>query len=491
MVLGRYSSVGWRALRRYYIPILLQWKIVKCLSLSIPSPPEREIFSVAPMMGHTNRHYHFFVRLFSKRAHLYTEMIPAAQIVNLYQSNPSALNELLRLPENSNPVCLQLGGYEIDTLAEAAAIGRDVFGYSGINLNCGCPSDAVLERSGGAALMRDPTHVAAIVQRMSDVLRDDQVTISVKHRLGVTEAASFSKDDTNWNDVETFQSCLNFVQIVSQAGCVQKFHVHARLALVGEWNSDDNTSSDLVADLATIKSKDSIESDNNDILLPKVDHKRRQYKAKLNSRKATIQNRKIPPLKPHIVQQLAEAMPHLEFVTNGGIQNLQDVQQILSQTTSSNMVGAMVGRAFINHPCSFAAVDELWDGHQPTQCTNKEKQYPTRKQILEAYIAYCEQEESRVLTTDPPPALITRLRRSLVAVPYTILHGEKGSEAFQRRIRKLIVRPERHSAIAILQAAMAEVPPETWQRPISEFFQHHPSYLEYQHRSGPLQRIIL
>jgi len=46
---------------------------------------ERELFSVAPMMGHTNRHYRYFFRQLSKRAHLYTEMIPSSQIVRAYK----------------------------------------------------------------------------------------------------------------------------------------------------------------------------------------------------------------------------------------------------------------------------------------------------------------------------------------------------------------------------------------------------------------------
>ena len=44
-----------------------------------------ELFSVAPMMGHTNRHYRYFYRLLSSRTHLYTEMIPASQIWAAYR----------------------------------------------------------------------------------------------------------------------------------------------------------------------------------------------------------------------------------------------------------------------------------------------------------------------------------------------------------------------------------------------------------------------
>ena len=51
----------------------------------------KELFSIAPMMAHTTRHYHYFWRLISKHTWLYTEMIPASQICSNYD------RELVRL----------------------------------------------------------------------------------------------------------------------------------------------------------------------------------------------------------------------------------------------------------------------------------------------------------------------------------------------------------------------------------------------------------
>eukprot|EP00571_Detonula_confervacea_P004845 CAMPEP_0172316648 /NCGR_PEP_ID=MMETSP1058-20130122/28971_1 /TAXON_ID=83371 /ORGANISM="Detonula confervacea, Strain CCMP 353" /LENGTH=194 /DNA_ID=CAMNT_0013031003 /DNA_START=118 /DNA_END=698 /DNA_ORIENTATION=+ len=173
----------------------------KCHSLA------QEHFSVAPMMAHTNRHYHTFFRFFSQHAHLYTEMIPAEKIVSLYNSNEDiesneALQELLginsAITTNSNmnmnrgPIILQLGGGNPQSLALASEVGARM-GYSGINLNCGCPSNAVSGRSGGCALMRNASHVAECVEQMSESIANvnTNVELSVKHRLGVRDASTY------------------------------------------------------------------------------------------------------------------------------------------------------------------------------------------------------------------------------------------------------------------------------------------------------------
>ena len=40
----------------------------------------RRLFMVAPMMAHTHRHWRVFFRLISRRAVLFTEMIPARRV---------------------------------------------------------------------------------------------------------------------------------------------------------------------------------------------------------------------------------------------------------------------------------------------------------------------------------------------------------------------------------------------------------------------------
>lgn len=452
--------------------VLLLMVVSSAAALSSTIPHEREVFSVAPMMAHTNRHYHTFFRMLSQRAHLYTEMVPATQIVSLYNDDKEKLEELLR--RNENNVILQLGGRDATILAQATAIGAS-YGYAGINLNCGCPSNAVSGRCGGASLMRDASHVATIVESMSNVLQDYNIPLSVKHRLGVAEAGTYDAAyDHEQDDEEAYKSCLDFCKTITLNGDVKKVQVHGRLALLGDFEASEEEKSAL-----WVPGEEEEEQPSKRI---KVDHKRVQYQAKKRARLATIKNRSVPPLRPNVVNELALTLPKLEFVTNGGIHTMDDVHDRLV-ASPPNMIGAMVGRAAINHPCAFAGVDALW-GNEPSVVP------PTRGQVLQAFADYCAEEEER-LQGRRSPSLIEALRRRLVAVPFTLFMGEEGNNAYQRRIRKLISRPQRHSARSILLAAMSFVPSETLDRPVSDFSLEVEDYSKYNPRSGPLQRSIL
>ena len=503
-----------------------------------------ELFSVAPMMGHTHRHYHYYFRHFSKYATLYTEMIPAGQVVSAYEqvlskqkqstsamarlcydeiqevlqsrerSEPCLLDSILKLmtpskglngPQNG-PIVLQLGGRNPELLALATAIGT-LYGYDGINLNCGCPSNAVSSgsRSGGAALMREPELVAQCVEEMSKAaermtravqsssLAEPSLSIpelSVKHRLGVHEAATYNAGaDHLQGDTESHQQCREFVRLVTLGSHVSKVQVHARLGLLGDFdaNSDNNDSEEERATL-WVPGQDSTSSASTS---KKVDHKRLQYRAKQRARQATIKNRSVPPLRPGVVDRIAEDFPHLRVVTNGGIQSIEDIEQRLRLDESLGrdkgvVLGAMVGRAAINHPCSFAGVDSLWVGDESRD------NVPTREDVLLDYIQYCQREED-ASGINYPDLSMAAVRRKLVAVPFHLFVGEAGNEGYQRRIRKLLSRADRYTSAGILTAALAEVPAESLIKPLNQFsttLEDIPVYTSSFKRSGPLQRMI-
>jgi tRNA-dihydrouridine synthase A len=76
-------------------------------------PADRRI-SVAPMMDWTDRHCRFFLRQFSPRVLLYTEMITAAAILRGDRAR------LLKFSPAEQPLALQLGGSNPAHLAIAA-----------------------------------------------------------------------------------------------------------------------------------------------------------------------------------------------------------------------------------------------------------------------------------------------------------------------------------------------------------------------------------
>ena len=163
-------------------------------------------FSVAPMMDWTDRHDRYFLRLMSKRARLYTEMVTADAI------RFGDRDKLLAYNKEEHPLALQLGGSDPSALAEAARIGED-YGYDEINLNVGCPSDRVQSGQFGACLMQDPDLVADCVAAMAAAVK---LPVTVKSRIGVDEQ-------------EPRAALFTLVEKCARVG-VGHFIVHARKA---------------------------------------------------------------------------------------------------------------------------------------------------------------------------------------------------------------------------------------------------------------------
>ena len=116
------------------------------------------------MMGYTDRHARYFLRLISKHTLLYTEMLTTAALLH------GDRDRLLRYHPAEHPLALQLGGSEPAALAECSRIAADA-GFDEINLNVGCPSDRVQSGRFGACLMAEPSLVADSSPRCSRPLR--------------------------------------------------------------------------------------------------------------------------------------------------------------------------------------------------------------------------------------------------------------------------------------------------------------------------------
>ena len=158
------------------------------------------------MMDWTDRHDRFFLRLISRHALLYTEMVTTGAVIH------GDRDRLLGFEPEQHPVALQLGGSDAGDLAEAARIGEG-YGYDEINLNVGCPSDRVQSGRFGACLMAEPELVADGVGAMR---RAVSVPVTVKCRIGI-------------DDQDEDEALENFVTTVREAGCTA-FIVHARKA---------------------------------------------------------------------------------------------------------------------------------------------------------------------------------------------------------------------------------------------------------------------
>jgi tRNA-dihydrouridine synthase A len=178
--------------------------------------PNAHTFCIAPMMDWTDRHCRFFLRLISRHARLYTEMITAPALMH------GDVPRHLAFDPAERPLALQLGGSDPAALAHAARLGER-FGYDEINLNCGCPSERVQTGSFGACLMAEPALVADCVRAMRDAVA---LPVTVKHRIGL---------DAN----EDYGFVRDFVGAVAAAGC-DVFIVHARNAVLKGLSPKEN-----------------------------------------------------------------------------------------------------------------------------------------------------------------------------------------------------------------------------------------------------------
>ncbi len=172
--------------------------------------------SLAPMMDRTDRHYRYLMRQITQHTLLYTEMVTSQAIIH------GDRDRLLGFSPVEKPLVLQVGGDHPTALSRCARLAMD-FGYDGINLNVGCPSDRVRSGNFGACLMTQPGRVAEAVAAM---MAASPLPVSVKHRIGV-------------DDCDRYEDMVNFVQTVAQTGC-RHFTVHARKAWLQGLSPKDN-----------------------------------------------------------------------------------------------------------------------------------------------------------------------------------------------------------------------------------------------------------
>lgn len=173
-------------------------------------------FCVAPMMDLTDRHARFLLRLLSRHALLYTEMITTGALIHGDRAR------FLCFDPSEHPVAIQLGGSDPGDLAHCARLAAE-WGYDEVNLNVGCPSDRVRNGRFGACLMAEPHLVAECVAAMAAA---SPVPVTVKTRIGIDRDESTDR-------------LYTLVEAVRAAGC-RTFIVHARNAWLDGLSPKEN-----------------------------------------------------------------------------------------------------------------------------------------------------------------------------------------------------------------------------------------------------------
>ena len=172
--------------------------------------------AIAPMLDWTDRHYRYFMRQITRHTTLYTEMVVADAIIH------GNRERLLGFNTTEQPLIIQVGGSDPKKLEIAATVCQ-AYGYSGINLNVGCPSDRVKAGNFGACLMQDKQLVAECTAAMQSAVT---IPVSIKHRIGL-------------GYMHEYAFLAEFVAAVAATGC-KHFVIHARNAILGGLSPKQN-----------------------------------------------------------------------------------------------------------------------------------------------------------------------------------------------------------------------------------------------------------
>lgn len=327
---------------------------------------EQKSLHIAPMLDVSGREFRQLMRILSRRAVLWTEMVVDTTIIHTNEMDYHLDYER----ENSHPIICQIGGNDGDLVRKACETIKR-YEYSGLNLNLDCPSNRVAgKRQFGAALMKQHEIAEDVVLAMHEATgfrphadegveakdTNEHCHISVKCRIGVDE-------------MDTLDDLVALIRRL-KTNC-RTFFIHARKAILGG------------------------------LLNP-------------------AQNRSVPPLDYPRVYQLCRLFPDCDFYINGGIMDLKAAKELCygrSLDCASNNVdqnghgsvpcpacgmpngscvaplpigqvptnlrGCMLGRIAMDNPCILWDIDRYFYGEKCNPCR-------TRREILERYCTFIE-----------------------------------------------------------------------------------------------------
>ena len=108
-----------------------------------------------------------------------TEMISAE---GLRRQQAKTL-DMIRPGEFKTPQFIQLFGSEPGPFVDAIKYIENETEFCGVDINMGCPAHKVTRKNAGAALLKNPQQIAAIMQ---EIKKNTRLPITVKIRLGFT-----------------------------------------------------------------------------------------------------------------------------------------------------------------------------------------------------------------------------------------------------------------------------------------------------------------
>ncbi len=161
---------------------------------------------LAPMSGVTNSAFRRLIREENPGSVglVVTEFVSIEGLTR----NSVRSQQMIRFREIERPISIQIFGYDIDRMVDAALMAQDE-GADIVDINSGCPVPKVVRRGGGCELMRQPEHLEQMLSRVKQKL---SVPLTLKIRSG-------------WDDKSI--NAIQIAKIAEDAG-VSMLTVHGR-----------------------------------------------------------------------------------------------------------------------------------------------------------------------------------------------------------------------------------------------------------------------
>ncbi|MEK7167812.1 MAG: tRNA-dihydrouridine synthase [Patescibacteria group bacterium] len=139
---------------------------------------KKPILALAPIAGVTDSAFRQICKDWGADV-VYTEMVSAD---GLFHGSKKTL-DFLKFSKTEKPVVIQLFGKNPEKFTKAASLCEKA-GFSGVDINFGCPAKKVAGHGGGVTLMRDLPKCKEIIE---NVLKGTKLPVSVKLRSSINK----------------------------------------------------------------------------------------------------------------------------------------------------------------------------------------------------------------------------------------------------------------------------------------------------------------
>jgi len=163
-------------------------------------------FLLAPMAGYTDAAFRWMC-LKNGCGAAFTELANAEGLVRSCRQSWY----LLETFQDERPLFAHIYGANPDSMARAAALIEKTGRFAAIDVNAGCPVRKIMAKGAGAALIRTPERLAAIIRAIRSAV---SLPVTVKTRIGIAPSEN---------------SIADTARLMEDAGA-HALHIHARYA---------------------------------------------------------------------------------------------------------------------------------------------------------------------------------------------------------------------------------------------------------------------